>query len=363
MILIIVANIVALGVPIPSWLDENSLKTSEALKSTADLVIAKDGSGDFLTVNEAVAAAPENSQTRFVIYVKGGIYSEIVQIEHNKTNITIVGDGQDSTIITGNLNAKDGIKTFYSATLAVNGDDFMAQHFCVQNTAGPAKGQAVALRVSGDRSIIHRCRIESYQDTLYAFVGRQFYRDSYITGTVDFIFGHAAAVFQYCQIVARKPIRGQSNMITAQNRDNEDQTSGFSIQRCNITASPDLSAVKTKVKTYLGRPWGIMATVVVMESFIDDHIDPAGWFPWDNDRERLSSLYYAEYNNKGPGANTSERVKWKGFRVIRNPKEAENFTVDQLIRGSLWINSTRVPYEKGLMVDIICASVKRSYCG
>ncbi|XP_013654104.2 probable pectinesterase 56 [Brassica napus] len=347
--LMIFTSCLALAVDeFPSWIEKNFLQTSKVLKMNANLVVAKDGSGDYVTVKEAVGAAPENSPTRLIIYIKQGVYSEIVEIGVAKTNITFVGDGQDWTILTGSLNKKDGVKTFFSATVAVNGDGFVAQDLCFQNTAGPSKSQAVALRVSAERAVIYRCRIDGYQDTLYAFSGSQFYRKSYITGTVDFIFGHAPAVFQYCQIVARKPNHGQSNMVTAQNRDTQDQKSGFTLQRCNITASADLSPVKSTVKTYLGRPWGVMSTVVVMESFIDDHIDPAGWYPWDIGKEPSPSIYYGEFGNYGPGANTSERVTWKGFRAIQDPKEAERFTVGQLIHGELWLNTTGVPYETGL---------------
>ncbi|KAL0834736.1 hypothetical protein Bca101_086625 [Brassica carinata] len=310
--LMIFTSCLALAVDeFPSWIEKNTLHASKVLKMNANLVVAKDGSGDYVTVKEAVGAAPENSPKRFIIYIKQGVYSEIVEIGVTKTNITFVGDGQDSTILTGSLNKKDGVKTFSSATVAVNGDGFVAQDLCFQKTAGPSKSQAVALRVSAERAVIYRCRIDGYQDTLYAFSGSQLYRESYITGTVDFIFGHASAVF-------------------------------------HITASADLAPIKSTVKTYLGRPWGVMSTVVVMESFIDDHIDPAGWYPWDIGKEPSPSIYYGEFDNYGPGANTSERVTWKGFRAIQDPKEAERFTVGQLIHGELWLNTTGVPYETGL---------------
>lgn len=147
----------------------------------------------------------------------------------------------------------------------------MAQDICIRNTAGPDKGQAVALRVNADKSIIYGCRIDAFQDTLYAFSDRQFYRSCYITGTVDFIFGRAAAVFQQCQIEARYSSgHTNTNTITAQSRHSIAQKSGFTIQRCNITATPDLAPHKQAVKTYLGRPWDALSSVVVMETFIDD---------------------------------------------------------------------------------------------
>ncbi|XP_010476087.1 PREDICTED: pectinesterase/pectinesterase inhibitor 18 [Camelina sativa] len=335
----------------PSWLtalDRELLESDpKTIKVNANVVVAKDGSGKFKTVNEAVAAAPENSNSRYVIYVKKGVYKETIDIGKKKKNLMLVGDGKDATIITGSLNVVDGSTTFRSATIAANGDGFMAQDLWIQNTAGPAKHQAVALRVSADQTVINRCRIDAYQDTLYTHTLRQFYRDSFITGTVDFIFGNSAVVFQNCDIVARKPGAGQKNMVTAQGREDQNQNTAISIQRCKITASSDLAPVKGSVKTFLGRPWKLYSRTVIMQTFIDNHIDPAGWFPWDGEFA-LSTLYYGEYANSGPGADTSKRVKWKGFKVIRDSKEAEQFTVAKLIQGGLWLKPTGVTYQEWL---------------
>lgn len=123
------------------------------------------------------------------------------------------------------------------------------------NSAGPQNHQAVALRVCGDQSIINCCRIDGYQDSLYAHAQRQFSPECYITGTIDSIFGDASVVFQNSQIVARRPMDGQNNAIMAQGRDDQHQNSGISIQNCNIIASPDLEPVKGIIKSYLGRPW------------------------------------------------------------------------------------------------------------
>uniref|UniRef100_A0A1J3DV23 Pectinesterase n=1 Tax=Noccaea caerulescens TaxID=107243 RepID=A0A1J3DV23_NOCCA len=335
----------------PSWLnvlDRKLLESSpKTLEVNANVVVAKDGTGKYKTVNEAVAAAPENSNTRYVIYVKKGVYKETIDIGKKKKNLMLVGDGKDTTIITGSLNVVDGSTTFRSATVAVNGDGFMAQDIGFQNTAGPAKHQAVALRVSADQTVINRCRIDAYQDTLYTHTLRQFYRDCYITGTVDFIFGNSAVVFQNCDIVARNPGPGQKNMLTAQGREDPNQITGISIQKCRLTASSDLAPVKGSVKTFLGRPWKLYSRTVIMQSFIGDHIDPAGWFPWDGEFA-LSTLYYGEYVNNGPRADTSQRVKWKGFKVIKDPKEAEQFTVAKLIQGGLWLKPTGVTYQEWL---------------
>lgn len=216
-----------------------------------------------------------------------------------------------------------------------------------QNTAGAVKHQAVALRVGADQSVINRCRIDAYQDTLYTHSNRQFYRDSYITGTVDFIFGNAAVVFQNCKLVARKPMTGQNNMVTAQGRIDPNQNTGTSIQKCDIIASSDLEPVKGTIRSYLGRPWKEYSRTVVMQSKIGDHIDPTGWSIWSEDFA-LKTLYYGEYANSGAGAGTSKRVKWAGYHIITSPTEAQTFTVAQLIQGGSWLKSTGVAYTEGL---------------
>ncbi|MCD7458523.1 hypothetical protein HAX54_038439 [Datura stramonium] len=235
----------------------------------------------------------------------------------------------------------------FPSWVTCNADGFIAQNIRFQNTAGPEGHQAVALRVSGDKSVINRCKIDAYQDTLYAHNQRQFYKDCYITGTVDFIFGNAAVVFQKCNIVARKPMNGQQNMLTAQGKTDKNQNTGTSIQSCTISPSKDLAPVKGSFKSFLGRPWKIYSTTVYMESFIDNHIDPSGWAPWDGSLG-LDTLYYGEYKNNGPGADTSKRVKWKGYHVITQASEAMKFTVSQLLNGGSWIKDAGVSFIPGL---------------
>lgn len=333
----------------PSWVSSRDRKLLESLPKDikANSVVAKDGSGNYKTVQEAVNAAPNNAQSRYVIYVKAGTYKEKVDIGKNKKNLMLVGDGMDRTIITGSLNVVDGSTTFNSATVAAVADGFIAQDLQFQNTAGPQKHQAVALRVGADKSVINRCKIDAFQDTLYTHTLRQFYRDCYITGTVDFIFGDAAVVFQNSKLAARKPMSGQKNMVTAQGRVDPNSNTGTSIQNCDVIPSSDLAPVKGSVKTYLGRPWKEYSRTVVMESNIDNHIDPAGWSEWDG-TFALKTLYYGEYQNRGPGAGTSNRVKWPGYHVITSRAEASKFTVAQLIQGGQWLQSTGVAYTEGL---------------
>ena len=218
-----------------------------------------------------------------------------------------------------------------------------------QNTAGPQKHQAVAFRSDSDLSVLFRCAIRGYQDTLYAHSMRQFYRECHITGTVDFIFGDGSAIFQKCQILARKGLPNQKNTITAQGRKSPNEPTGFSIQFSNISAEPDVLASLNSTLTYLGRPWKLCSRTVFMQSYMSNAIRPEGWLEWNRDFA-LDTLFYGEYMNYGPGAGLGSRVKWPGFHAINDSAQANNFTVSQFILGNSWLPSTGVKYIAGLAV-------------
>jgi len=217
-----------------------------------------------------------------------------------------------------------------------------------ENYAGPEKHQAVALRIGADHAVVYRCNVIGYQDTMYVHSNRQFFRECDIYGTVDFIFGNAAVVFQNCSLWARKPMAQQKNTITAQNRKDPNQNTGISIHNCRILAASDLEASKGSYPTYLGRPWKLYARTVYMLSYIGDHVHPRGWLEWNISSFALDTLYYGEYMNFGPSAALGQRVKWSGYRVINSTDEASKFTVAQFISGSSWLPSTGVSFLAGL---------------
>ncbi|CAO2188422.1 unnamed protein product [Urochloa humidicola] len=321
-----------------------------------DAVVAQDGSGNFTTVSAAVEAAPSESAARYVIYVKKGVYRETVDVKKKKWNLMLVGDGMGITVISGHRNYVDGYTTYRSATVAVNGKGFIARDVTFENTAGPTKHQAVALRCDSDLSVFYRCGFDGYQDTLYAHSLRQFYRDCRVTGTVDFVFGNAAAVFQNSTFLARLPLASQKNSVTAQGRLDANMTTGFAFQFCNVSAHDELlaagagngtAAAPTPTQTYLGRRWKEYSRVVFMQSYIGAVVRPEGWLAWDGEFA-LDTLYYGEYMNTGPGAGVGARVKWPGFHVMTSPVEAGNFTVAQFIEGNMWLPPTGVKYTAGL---------------
>ena len=224
---------------------------------------------------------------------------------------------------------------------------FVAVNITIRNTAGAIKHQAVALRNGADLSTFYSCSFEAYQDTLYTHSLRQFYRECDIYGTVDFIFGNAAVVLQNCNIYPRLPMSGQFNAITAQGRTDPNQNTGTSIHNCTIRASSDLASGSQTVQTYLGRPWKEYSRTVYMQTFMDSLINPAGWHDWSGDFA-LSTLYYAEYNNTGPGSDTTNRVTWPGYHII-DATEAANFTVSNFLSGDNWLPQTGVPYNGGFI--------------
>ncbi|MBA0790705.1 hypothetical protein Gohar_015338, partial [Gossypium harknessii] len=237
----------------------------------------------------------------------------------------------------------------FESASAVVGNGFIAKGITIENSAGPSKHQAVALRSGSDLSAFYKCSFVAYQDTLYVHSLRQFYRECDIYGTVDFIFGNAAAVFQACNLYARKPNPNQKNIFTAQGREDPNQNTGISILNSKIAAAADLIPLKSSFKTYLGRPWKEFSRTVIMRSYIDDSVDPAGWLEW-NETFALSTLYYGEYLNRGPGSNTSARVTWPGYKVINSSTEADQFTAGAFIQGNDWLNSTDIPFSLGLIL-------------
>ncbi|EMS63917.1 putative pectinesterase/pectinesterase inhibitor 41 [Triticum urartu] len=231
---------------------------------------------------------------------------------------------------------------------AVLGQGFVAVNMTFRNTAGPAKHQAVALRSGADLSTFYQCSFEGYQDTLYTHSLRQFYRACDVYGTVDYVFGNAAVVFQDCTLYNRLPMAGQSNTVTAQGRSDPNQNTGTTIQGCSIVAAPELAAnTAFATTTYLGRPWKMYSRTVIMQSDVAGLVDPAGWMPWSGDFA-LATLYYAEYDNSGAGSDTSRRVNWPGYHVLNSTVDAGNFTVANMVLGDFWLPQTGVPFTVGL---------------
>ncbi|KAM4081757.1 hypothetical protein ACJW30_11G116200 [Castanea mollissima] len=328
-----------------SWFTSHDWKLMQASEILVNNTVSSDGSSDYKTIMDAVKAAPSISSKRFVIYIKKGIYREYVSIPADKWNIMMVGDGIDQTIISGDRSNATGWITYKSATFAVLGRNFIAVNMTFENTAGPKGGQAVTLLSQSDLSVFYRCGIRGYQDTLYAYSNRQFYRECKISGTVDFIFGDAIAVFQNCDILPRQALPGQSNTITAQGCQSPKIITGFSFHLCNISGDVSLISSQNPTPTFLGRPWKPYSRTVFMQSYMSDIIVPEGWLRWNESFE--STLFYGEYNNHGLGAITKKRVKWIGVHVL-DFSQAKHYTVSQFLKGDSWLPPTGVPYDGGL---------------
>ncbi|CAI9771851.1 unnamed protein product [Fraxinus pennsylvanica] len=329
----------------PNWLSfkDRKLLQAPSSKIKADVVVAKDDSGKYKTISAALEAVPEKSKKRFVVYVKKGLYVENVRVEKTKWNVMILGYGQDETNVSGSLNFVDGTPTFQSATFAVFGQGFIARDMGFRNTAGASKHQAVALMSTADLSVFYRSNIDAFQDTLYSHSNRQFYSECSTYGTVDFIFGNAAVVLQNCNILPKKPMPGQQNTITAQGKIDLNQNTGISIQNCTILPAGNL----TGVDTFLGRPWKNYSTTVYLQSMMGSFIDPEGWLPWVG-TSAPDTIFYAEFQNFGPGAVTKNRVDWKGLNLNITTKQGKKFTVKSFINGQKWLPDAGVGFKSDL---------------
>lgn len=197
----------------------------------------------------------------------------------------------------------------------------------------------MAVRSGSDRSVFYRCSFDGFQDTLYAHSNRQFYRECDITGTIDFIFGNAAVVFQNCNILPRQPMPNQFVTITAQGKKDPNQNTGISIQNCVMSPLDNLTA-----HTYLGRPWKSFSTTVIMNSQIGAFLSPKGWIEWTPNVEPPSSIFYAEYQNMGPGSSLDQRVNWAGFKPTISSDQASQYTVQSFIQGDVWLPETQVTF-------------------
>ncbi|KAK1365129.1 Pectinesterase [Heracleum sosnowskyi] len=324
--------------------EEELMEVAASRLSCPNVTVAKDGSGNFTTIEEAVQMAPNKSLDHFVIKIKAGIYLENVVIPRPKHNVILVGDGMNLTVIMGSRSLMDGFSTFKTATLTVIGDRFLARDITIINTSGPEKHQAVALRVTSNAAFYH-CEIISHQDTLYAHSLRQFYLECTIQGTIDFIFGNAAAIFQNCRILIRKPNPGQANMVTAQGRQDPNQNTGISLQNCTIVAARNFSmAERQDFSTFLGRPWRNYSRTVIMKSYIGTLVNREGWCKWNN-YSTLDTIDYIEYKNFGPGSNTTQRVTWPGYKNNCSDDIARQFSVEEFLReDDDWLESTAFPF-------------------
>ncbi|CAI9753696.1 unnamed protein product [Fraxinus pennsylvanica] len=323
----------------PGWVPAGDRRLLQEEMPKPDVTVAKDG-GDVKTIKEAVARIPKKSKTRFVIYIKAGEYVENVVLDKSLWNVMIYGDGKTATTISGSLNFVDGTPTYSTATFVVAGKGFIARDIGFKNTAGAIKHQAVALRSGSDMSVLYKCLFDGFQDTLYAHSNRQFYRDCDITGTIDFIFGNSAVVFQKCNIMPRQPLSNQFVTITAQGKKDPNQNSGISVQRCTMSPLDNLTA-----PTYLGRPWKDFSTTVIMETEIGGFLRPQGWISWVSNVDPPSTIFYSEHLNTGPGSSVAGRVKWAGFKPTLTPAEASKYSVESLIDGASWLPDANVVFE------------------
>lgn len=269
------------------------------------IIVAQDGTGNYRSVQEALDAVPAGNSKPVTVFVRKGIYKERIIVDARKNFINLIGEDKESTILTFNNHAGtklvngDTVNTWSSASFFVYADDFHAEQISFENNAGFTAGQAVALRIEGNRASFLNCKITGFQDVLFlSGTGvKHYFKDCYIEGTTDFIFGAATAVFQNCHIHSKK----NSHITAASTTSNT--PFGFVFFDCKLTADSLIDKVS------LGRPWRPDASVTYINCRMDQHIIPEGWNNWKNPANETTARF-AEYHSSGPGANATARVKW-----------------------------------------------------
>jgi pectinesterase len=294
------------------------------LSAQTNLFVAADGSAKFKSVQEAIMFVPMGTATNpVIIHIKSGTYKELIYIQREKRFFKLVGEDATNTILTFDLNANmpgtNGrpIGTFKTPSTTIDADDFTAENITFENSAGPV-GQALAIRVDGDRAAFRNCRFLGWQDTILLNRGRQYFDNCYIAGHVDFIFGAATAWFEKCHIHCLR-----NGYITAASTPN-DQPHGFVFSNCKITGDAD-------VKTFLGRPWRPYGSTIFLNTEMSDVVRPEGWNDWGKTHE---TIRYAEFGSTGPGGKSDARVSWA--RQL-SKAEAEAITPQQVLsRPDSW---------------------------
>tara|TARA_R110002050_G_scaffold273113_1_gene417091 strand:+ start:102412 stop:103383 length:972 start_codon:yes stop_codon:yes gene_type:complete len=299
-------------------------QTSNPEKYKYDFVVAKDGSGDYKYIQDAIDAMRVFPLAPISLYIKNGIYTEKIELSINNTDVTFIGESIDKTIITFNDYSGRGknIGTFNSHTIKISGNRFKAENITFENSAGSV-GQAVALNVDADKAIFKNCKFLGNQDTIYlgGENSRQFFEDCYIEGTTDFIFGPATAVFKNCTIHCKS-----NSYITAPNTP-KDKNFGFVFINCKITTSNNVT------KLYLGRPWRYYGKSVFITCELPKQITPEGWHNWGNP-ENEETAFFAEFNCYGEGSQAKNRVKWSHQL---NKVEAKKYTLHNIFNSSnIW---------------------------
>lgn len=282
------------------------------------IVVSRDGTGNFRTLQEAIESARAFMDYTVTIYVKNGVYKEKVIVPSWVEDIDIIGEDRDKTIITYDDHANiNKMGTFRTYTVKVEGSDITFKNLTIENNAAQL-GQAVALHTEGDRLKFINCRILGNQDTIYtgAKFTRLYFKDCYIDGTTDFIFGPSTALFEDCIIHSKR-----NSYVTAASTPKEAKY-GYVFKHCKLTAEPGVD------KVYLGRPWRPYAYTLFIECELGKHIVLAGWHNWGK-QSNEETARYMEYKNTGEGANASERVAWSKQLT---KKEAEAVTVDAIFR-------------------------------
>jgi pectinesterase len=249
-------------------------------------------------VQAAVSSIASGSTARIRIDIKAGTYREKLTIA-SRSNLCLVGAGATTTILTYDDASATVMSTSGSASVLVSANDFSAANLTFENSYGTGS-QAVALRATGQRQQYLNCRFVGYQDTLYTHSGSQYFRNCYVQGNTDYVFGGATAVLENCEI---RNVEGGS-AVTAPSTD-IGTSYGIVFLGGRLTAASGVRASSVG----LGRPWGADGFAAYLRVELGPHVIAAGFVPMSDNQPENARFH--EFQSTGSGANASARSMYQ----------------------------------------------------
>ncbi|KAF6141688.1 hypothetical protein GIB67_001240 [Kingdonia uniflora] len=297
------------------------------------ITVDASGCGDFLSVQSAVDSIPENNVQNVTIKINAGHYVEKVVVLGTKPYVTFQGSGRESTVIEWHDRANDRgdngqqLRTYKTASVTVFANHFSAKNISFKNTSpAPLPGmegwQAAAFRISGDKAYFYSCGFYGAQDTLCDDAGRHYFKECYIEGSIDFIFGNGRSMYRDCELHS---IARRFGSIAAQDRNSPNERTGFAFVGCKVTGTGPL---------YVGRAMGQYSRIVFLYTYFDDIVAHGGWDDWDHASNKNKTVFFGVYKCWGPGATRIHGVSWA--REL-DYETAHPFLAKSFVNGRHWI--------------------------
>ncbi len=347
------------------------------LSAPVTINVGKTSECDYASIQAAIDSVKgtPTEKSPVTINIAPGVYNEEITV--NKPYISLVNNGKAEVIITydkanGHPDESRNFGTDKTATVTVNAEatGFTARNITFVNSYNidepdndvRKQTQAVALETLADKVILDKCRIIGRQDTLYlkgaskgqtvygsANDARVYIKDSYIEGTVDFIFGDATAYFDNCDLKLMNYKNG--GHYTAPNTTLFNI--GYVFNNCRLTTD-DSYTEDMASKIDLGRPWQCDAAYpnsgsnsVFINCALPDIMKAEGFSTWDA-TTMVSKMRFYEYGSTDSTGHLLDLSKRANFVKVLTKEQSESFNAYNVLKGNDNWNPAQVKADEGI---------------